>query len=46
MGIVLIHDELGDAEYVAVDEDQAAVLALSGWKRKPEPKTEKKEKTP
>lgn len=32
--IVLIHKDLPGAEYVAVNEDQAAALAESGWKRK------------
>jgi hypothetical protein len=31
--IVLVHKELPDVEYVAVNEDQADVLAASGWKR-------------
>lgn len=35
MSIVLIHPDLKDAEYVAVNEDQADALAASGWKRKP-----------
>jgi hypothetical protein len=33
--IVLVHKDLPDAEYVAVNEDQADALKASGWKRKP-----------
>lgn len=31
--IVLVHPKLEGAEYTAVNENQAAVLELSGWKR-------------
>lgn len=33
--LVLIHPDLKDVEFVAVDKDQAEVLKASGWKRKP-----------
>lgn len=33
--IVLVHPDLPDAEFVAVDKDQADALKASGWKRKP-----------
>lgn len=36
--IVLVHKDLPDAEYVAVNEDQAEALKASGWKLKPNTK--------
>lgn len=41
MDIVLTHSKLGDAEYVPVNEAQAALLERSGWKRKKKSTTTK-----